>query len=86
MDEGGGLGQVWRGSGTATQQYGGNLCAVVARLIPVHHLPLGQVNRDGRQKEELAGMQSLLSSHCDTVVQGHMANDQVWKQLEKPWR
>lgn len=45
--------------GTATQQYSGNLCAVLALLIPVHPLPLGALDRDGGQREELPGMQGL---------------------------
>lgn len=38
-------------TGAETQQHSSNLCAVPALLIPVHCLPLGELDRDGGLKK-----------------------------------
>lgn len=62
----------WRG--TSTQQYNWNLCALLAQLILVHYLPLGQLDRDGGLGKALLECKSCLvlnAPQCWTVCARH---------------
>lgn len=60
--------------GTSTQQYNWNLCALLAQLILVHYLPMGQLDRDGGLGKALLECKSCLmlnAPQCWTVCTRH---------------